>query len=196
MGCDLSETRTTPPGVDGGGAWGGHSTRMKRWTDRDNDRRLDCGTLCSSLISSTVTAQTIPAASGRHHCCTAQQWFRMTKREQVDWNIESLRLQEMSASTSVMLILNRIQVSITGSVEPLGTIVPLSLDGLVLEQPNSLQMQQTTREDWKIFPEALRPRECAAIFNSDAITEIGIHTAGFSIRRAKIASPNCAESMR
>jgi hypothetical protein len=120
----------------------------------------------------------------------------MTKREQVDWNIESLRLQEMSASTSVMLILNRIQVSITGSVEPLGTIVPLSLDGLVLEQPNSLQMQQTTREDWKIFPEALRPRECAAIFNSDAITEIGIHTAGFSIRRAKIASPNCAESMR
>ena len=81
-----------------------------------------------------------------------------------------------------MLILNRIQVSITGSVEPLGTIVPLSLDGLVPEQPTSLQMQQTTREDWKIFPEALRPRECAAIFNSDVITEIGIHTAGFSIR--------------
>ena len=94
----------------------------------------------------------------------------MTKREQVDWNIESLRLQEMSASTSVMLILNRIQVSITGSVEPLGTIVPLSLDGLVLEQPNSLQMQQTTRKDRKRFPEALRPRECVAISNSDAIT--------------------------
>ena len=67
-------------------------------TDRDNDRRLDCGTLCSSLISSTVAGVTAVRhnSDSRRQGNEHREWTEMGESENRDPNLLDLNVSMRS----------------------------------------------------------------------------------------------------